>query len=206
MSFCSGLRTSRRQPRGYEKFRLTPLQRGLIKVGQLPHNHMPEAPMSTTTPTEIIETTECGRCGGTGHYSYNQINGTTCFGCGGTGKALTKRGKLVDAFVRNLRKVSVHDLKVGDRVRIDIGVQSVKTTIKEVRKGPGVIVNGERVPETIITTAGGKTCGYCGPSFAYRILLGEFRAEVIAAATAYRDSLTLAGKPRKDFPVFPAAR
>jgi excinuclease UvrABC ATPase subunit len=27
----------------------------------------------------------CSRCGGSGHYSYNQINGTTCFGCAGLG-------------------------------------------------------------------------------------------------------------------------
>ena len=25
----------------------------------------------------------CGRCGGTGHYSYNQLTGSTCFGCNG---------------------------------------------------------------------------------------------------------------------------
>lgn len=27
----------------------------------------------------------CGRCGGTGQHSYNQINGSTCFGCAGVG-------------------------------------------------------------------------------------------------------------------------
>lgn len=32
----------------------------------------------------------CGRCCGTGHYSFNQINGTTCFGCGGSGRRLAK--------------------------------------------------------------------------------------------------------------------
>jgi len=29
----------------------------------------------------------CGRCGGTGHYSFCQMYGTTCFGCSGTGKS-----------------------------------------------------------------------------------------------------------------------
>jgi hypothetical protein len=32
----------------------------------------------------------CGRCGGSGHYSYNQISGTTCFGCGGRGEVVRK--------------------------------------------------------------------------------------------------------------------
>ena len=27
----------------------------------------------------------CGRCGGSGHYSFNLMTGTRCFGCGGSG-------------------------------------------------------------------------------------------------------------------------
>lgn len=34
--------------------------------------------------------TVCGRCCGSGHYSYNAMYGTTCFGCGGAGKVATK--------------------------------------------------------------------------------------------------------------------
>lgn len=32
----------------------------------------------------------CGRCGGGGRYSWNQIDGDKCFGCGGSGKRLAK--------------------------------------------------------------------------------------------------------------------
>lgn len=32
----------------------------------------------------------CGRCCGTGHYSFNQINGSICFGCAGTGWVAAK--------------------------------------------------------------------------------------------------------------------
>lgn len=32
----------------------------------------------------------CGRCYGSGNYSFNMINGTTCFGCGGTGYVAAK--------------------------------------------------------------------------------------------------------------------
>lgn len=32
----------------------------------------------------------CPRCGGTGHYSYNEIDGTICYGCGGR-KVITKK-------------------------------------------------------------------------------------------------------------------
>lgn len=31
---------------------------------------------------------DCSRCGGSGHFSYNQIHGTMCYGCNGRGKAL----------------------------------------------------------------------------------------------------------------------
>jgi len=45
------------------------------------------------------ETKTCGRCGGSGEYSYNQINGTRCFGCGGSGKSLSVNGKKAKAAV-----------------------------------------------------------------------------------------------------------
>ena len=32
----------------------------------------------------------CPRCGGSGHYSYNQIDGTMCYGCNGSGIAIQK--------------------------------------------------------------------------------------------------------------------
>lgn len=31
----------------------------------------------------------CPRCGGSGHYSYNSLDGTMCYGCRGTGKVVT---------------------------------------------------------------------------------------------------------------------
>lgn len=32
----------------------------------------------------------CGRCGGSGQYSWNQVDGSRCFGCAGAGKVLAK--------------------------------------------------------------------------------------------------------------------
>ena len=32
----------------------------------------------------------CSRCGGSGHYSYNQIDGTKCYGCNGSGVAIQR--------------------------------------------------------------------------------------------------------------------
>ena len=46
-------------------------------------------------------TAYCSRCGGSGHYSYNQMHGTRCYGCDGRGetvKPLTRQ--LLDEMVR----------------------------------------------------------------------------------------------------------
>ena len=32
----------------------------------------------------------CPRCGGSGHYSYNQVDGTRCYGCNGSGVSIQK--------------------------------------------------------------------------------------------------------------------
>lgn len=67
----------------------------------------------------LFEHKTCGRCGGSGHYSYNQINGTTCFGCGGSGTQLTKRGLAAQRWFRDQTTVKVEDLKVGERALVD---------------------------------------------------------------------------------------
>lgn len=51
-------------------------------------------------PITKFETTTCGRCGGSGNYSFNLIHGSRCYGCGGAGQVLTKRGKAAQAWFR----------------------------------------------------------------------------------------------------------
>jgi len=38
----------------------------------------------------------CTRCGGTGTYKYNTIDGDTCYGCNGTGKRMTEKVAHID--------------------------------------------------------------------------------------------------------------
>lgn len=49
------------------------------------------------------ETTHCGRCGGSGRYSYCQMYGDTCFKCGGSGKALSRKGAAARAKVEAMK-------------------------------------------------------------------------------------------------------
>lgn len=37
---------------------------------------------------EIVKSRGCGRCGGSGRYSYNQMHGSRCYGCSGVGSQL----------------------------------------------------------------------------------------------------------------------
>lgn len=74
----------------------------------------------TAAPTDRIETTSCGRCGGSGRYSYNQINGSRCFACGGAGKVDTARGAATRAFLRDLRSKPADQFVSGELVQHDI--------------------------------------------------------------------------------------
>jgi len=63
-----------------------------------------------------FERKNCGRCGGSGHYSYNPKDGTVCFGCGGKGTKLTKKGKAANDYFNSLLETKSSDLKVGDSI------------------------------------------------------------------------------------------
>lgn len=66
--------------------------------------------------------TDCSRCGGSGHFSYNSLTGTTCFKCNGGKRQVTARGRKAQKIVRGLRseltEVNAEDVEVGDRVRL----------------------------------------------------------------------------------------
>jgi hypothetical protein len=51
----------------------------------------------------------CSRCGGSGHYSYNQIDGSRCYGCNGRGKKAAKLTKAV--FAAAQEKVAAGELE-----------------------------------------------------------------------------------------------
>lgn len=66
--------------------------------------------------------TECRRCGGSGHHSFNLMHGTTCYGCGGTGWVIAKKAKKVYGEFKTLLKErtqpSTRMLAIGDKVRL----------------------------------------------------------------------------------------
>lgn len=63
-----------------------------------------------------FENVACTRCGGSGHYSYCPMYGTTCFKCHGVGAQLTKRGQAAQAFYTRLLSKTTMELNPGDKV------------------------------------------------------------------------------------------
>ena len=133
----------------------------------------------------------CGRCGGCGRYSYNQITGDTCFGCGGSGKRLTKRGRAAHDWMRARLATDALNVGAGDRVRYHNALSGkiATFTVAEVQEGRAA----EGIRHVMLVSTGGKTYSFGGAIPLERVP----NAEDISAAIAYQDSLTKAGKPRK---------
>lgn len=61
----------------------------------------------------VFENESCGRCGGSGRYSFNSIDGDMCYGCSGRGVKLTKRGAAAQKFFHDSLKKPLADIKPG---------------------------------------------------------------------------------------------
>ena len=74
-------------------------------------------------PTITFETTDCGRCAGTGFFGPLSIDGGRCFGCAGGKIVLTRAGKIARKRyddIMNRMKVTLDLLKVGDRIKTEL--------------------------------------------------------------------------------------
>ena len=151
------------------------------------------------TPDQtLFESAYCTRCGGSGKFSFNLMNGDRCFGCGGAGVQLTKRGKAAKAFYIESQQVDVADLKPGMFVWDDfIGMTPKFLEVLSVEQsGSCAIVNGERIPFINIVTRRGSHGVY--PSSKVRAVRDEEQRKAqVAAALAYQATLTKTGKPAK---------
>jgi hypothetical protein len=95
---------------------------------------------TTTAATQFTisyEQKTCGRCGGSGSYSYCTMHGTRCFGCGGTGKKISAAGArahkaIADFKAEHFSKLA-EELSVGDRIVID----GQSRTIAEIQTSGG---------------------------------------------------------------------
>lgn len=146
-----------------------------------------------------FEIEPCSRCGGSGSYSYNPMDGTRCFKCGGAKFVLTKRGAAARAkYLKSLERPA-GELKTDDYIfdYIGLGSKRVWGRVGEITKRemlcdgkPSIMVEMKR---------GGKVvqCRICTlDEPVMSVALPEDQQEYLAKAVAYQSSLTKAGKPR----------
>lgn len=147
----------------------------------------------------LFETQACNRCGGSGKYSYNTIDGDRCYGCAGAGVTLTKRGKAAAHFLAESQHKPLSEIKPGMFLWDDTyGYKPKWLPILSVSRDNGCYceVGGVRHYYTHIETKRGQL-GVLADS-KVRVIADEAeRQALVAAALAYQATLTKTGKPMK---------
>lgn len=160
--------------------------------------------MSSKAPKKTsFETKTCSRCGGSGSYSYNQIDGSRCYGCGGSGLQYTKRGAIAKVKYQEMRKILPENAKVGDRLVQDLFFNSVKFTIAEIL--PESVSGYTRTKDGAeITTIHCKFKSVSGKEYfmqkgvpVEKLPSPEENALMLEECIKYQFSLTKAGTERK---------
>lgn len=147
-----------------------------------------------------FETETCGRCGGSGNYSFNLMNGTRCFGCRGSGLKLTKRGVAARAFFTRLLEKPLSIVEPGHRVLTSVGLGPQRWhTVVSI--GPSAIeFNGKADRLELKIRRGGEThsiAGYGRDTIVQSVRDEAERLAAVERALAYQATLTKAGKPAK---------
>ena len=149
-----------------------------------------------TPDQSLFEAKFCGRCGGSGKFSFNSMDGDRCYGCHGSGIQLTARGKAAKAHLISLQQIAVSDLQVGMFI-FDSEVGKF-LPILEIGAEPcgWVVVGGERIPLIGIGTRR-YTLGLTSTSVVRAVRSDEERRAKEAEALVYESTLTKQGKPSK---------
>lgn len=138
------------------------------------------------------ESETCTRCGGSGHYSYNQISGTRCFKCRGTKVQLTKRGAAAKAYADAMLNKPVEEVLPGQLVQyVDVlaGKRYRYCTLVE-REGYCGMSNGKPIRSFDLVNREGKVVMGLGEGILVRVMPSQEQLDEIEA---YQNSLTKAG-------------
>lgn len=142
--------------------------------------------------TVTFETKTCGRCGGSGHYSYNQMHGTTCYGCSGRKVVYSKAGaaaRIAFAAKRlDLCGAAVNTLQPGDRFLTEANKWATVVEVGE--DGSRWLDNttGEWVNYTHVTTKHGSR-GFCRGTERVIVSRPELWPDLIAFARTLKGAI-----------------
>jgi hypothetical protein len=157
--------------------------------------------------TLTYETKTCGRCGGSGTYSYCTMYGSTCFGCRGRKKVLSRAGSkaraAVTAFITATFSVPVEALVVGDRISVDGTARTIKSieTSGGGRYGVGTNADGSILWEDYVSVTFTKPVssafgaysshGYCKGTTVTKAVAGADWDRVVAFARTLKKGVTV---------------
>ena len=150
-----------------------------------------------------FESEPCSRCGGTGHYSYCSMYGTTCFKCSGNKRQLTKRGRVAYDFYRaSIPRKPASELVPGDSIRLP-GFRRFNVTDAWIETQSGAIdpETGHVRPHPAVKSA--KLGTYSFGTYDQEVEMVppiEERRRLWTLALEYQETLTKAGKVRKRRP------
>ncbi len=161
--------------------------------------------MTKKTPT--FEHVTCGRCGGTGSYSFNMMHGSRCYGCNGSGFKLTKRGRAAQAYLSSLRQIPAKDFVVGDLIYAEFMSSAGFYRIESItpKRRPVSTPEGwdyENGQEVLAFRAHNTKLGYLDietfPEALHRKgFPGDVKAAQVAEALRYQATLTASGTVKK---------
>jgi hypothetical protein len=155
----------------------------------------------------MYDTKSCGRCGGSGHYSYCSMYGTTCFGCRGRKTVLSRAGSKAAAaiaeFITANFSVPVEALVVGDRISVDGVARTIEsiTTTGGSRYGVGTDADGNTIWEDYVDLTFTKAVpspfgayrshGYCKGMKLTKAVSGANWDRVVAFARTIKKGVTV---------------
>lgn len=146
-------------------------------------------------PTQLLfENEPCSRCGGSGQYSFNSVDGSRCYGCNGAGNKLTKRGRAAQEYLNDLRKVPAEEVKVGDLLLFDFHFYSFYAYVETV-----TTTDSGHIEFVGTRKANGEKhrMSYKSGMRVQRGWSADEKAAHREQALAYQATLTKAGTPRK---------
>ena len=95
-----------------------------------------------------FETTECSRCGGSGHYSFTPMYGTTCFKCSGSGTEMTRTGSKAHAIYEAAMTIPASEVKTGMVLFTDVKLSGRRTRETVETVGPSTTVSSTHADGT----------------------------------------------------------
>ena len=149
-----------------------------------------------TKPT-TFQSDACGRCGGTGRYSYNSMHGTMCYGCSGKGTKLTKAGRAAyDFYIASVSKPA-REVVVGNKIweTLVLGAMIGQGWCRVVEAS--VEENGNILLASNHSKLGRCLFGYAPDALVQVAPTVEERDVKLAAALAFQATLGKSGKPVK---------